>query len=292
MGCCKGSSAGYSSTNYNSIDVTTDKAPDGITIGQDGSKGGTIPYYSTPGGAVSTSSNSSGGSYTANDTEHSTGLNYSAKKANSNVAKGLGGLSSKYESNGDPGSIGYDSTGGYSYGKYQISTKVGSMNNFLTYEKTNNPSAYSKLMAAGGDSISGQSSSSFQSAWKDLAANDSSFSSDQDGFIQSTHYDIAASNILNSTGLDVNKRSLAVQDVVWSTSVQNGPNSSVFTNAFAGKDVNSMSDADIINSIYDERSKTTSSGTLVYFSKSSKSIQNSVANRLTNERQDALAMLS
>ena len=52
-----------------------------------------------------------------------------------------------------------------------------------------------------------------------------------------------------------------------------------------------MSDADIINAIYDERGRTTPSGTLVYFSSSSPAVQKSVANRYKSERQSALAML-
>lgn len=291
MGCCKSNNGTSNSetSSGNADGLSVDKAPDGTILGDDGSQGGKIPYYATPGGSMT--GGNSGGPYTASDSMHATGANYSAKKMGT-VSTELGGLSSQYESNGDPGAIGKDGTGGYSYGSYQIATKTGTMNNFLEYEKVNNPDAYAKLEAAGGADGASSGSSEFQSTWKDLASNDSSFASDQKGFIESTHYDVAASNILNNSGLDISKRSLAVQDAVWSTAVQNGPNSAVFTNAFAGKDTSNMSDADIINSLYDERSKTTSSGSLVYFSKSSTSVQNSVKNRFTNERTQALSMLS
>lgn len=290
MGCCKSNNGtSNSDTSGTGSSLAVDKAPDGTILGQDGSQGGKIPYYATPGGSMT--GGNSGGPYTASDSMHATGANYSAKKMGT-VSTELGGLSSQYESNGDPGAIGKDGTGGYSYGSYQIATKTGTMDNFLEYEKVNNPDAYAKLEAAGGSAAATSGTSEFQSTWQDLASNDSSFASDQKGFIESTHYDVAASNILNNSGLDISKRSLAVQDAVWSTAVQNGPNSAVFTNAFAGKDTSNMSDADIINSLYDERSKTTSSGSLVYFSKSSTSVQNSVKNRFTNERTQALSMLS
>lgn len=263
---------------------------DGIPVGQDGSLGGTQAYYGSPGGGGTVGGTaSSGGSYANAGSQYATGLSYTPKAANSNVASGLGSVSAKYESNGDPGSIGYDGTGGYSYGEYQISTKTGTMNNYLNSLQTSDPDAYAKLEAAGGAEGAAEGTPEFQAAWKDCAANDPNFAQSQHDFIQSTHYDVAAANIQNSTGLDINTRSKAVQDAVWSTAVQNGPNSSVFTNAFAGKNVNNMSDAQIVNSLYDERSATTSSGSLKYFSSSSQSVQNSVSNRLVNERQDVLA---
>lgn len=263
---------------------------DGIPVGEDGSKGGTVPYYGSPGGGGPIGGSSgSGGAYANAGSQYATGTNYVPKAANTNVAKGLGSASAKYESNGNPGAIGYDKTGGYSYGEYQIATNTGTMNNYMESLKTSDPDAYAKLQAAGGVDAAKAGTPEFQSAWKDLAANDPNFEASQHSFIQSTHYDVAAANIQNSTGLDISTRSKAVQDAVWSTSVQNGPNSSVFTNALAGKDVKNMSDAQIVNAIYDERGATTSSGSLKYFGKSSQSVQNSVKNRFANERQDVLA---
>lgn len=290
MGCCKsgGTPGGGSGTNSLAEDPNTPTDPSGTPIGKDGSKGGTVPYYGSPGGAPASTINA-GGPYVAAGSEQALGKSSKISPANKNVPKGIGGLSERYESNGNPGAIYHDVNSTNSYGKYQINTGTGTMNNFLEYEKQNNPSAYQNLMSAGGGSLEGQQSTAFQNAWKTEAANDPAFSSDQDGFIQSTHYDPAVTNIKNATGLDVSTRSLAVQQVVWSTAVQNGPNTSIFKNALAGKDVNSMSDSDIINSIYDERGKTNASGNLAYFSSSSKSVQNSISNRYVTERQTALS---
>lgn len=264
---------------------------DGIPVGKDGSLGGTQAYYGAPGGGgVVGGTSGSGGSYANAGSQYATGTNYTPKMASTAGAKGLGSISARYESNGNPGAVVQpDVNGTNSYGKYQINVKTGTMNNFMKYEQVNNPDAYNKLMAAGGGTEAGQNSPEFVSAWKDLSSSDSSFGDDQDGFIKSTHYDVAAANIQNSTGLDINTRSKAVQDAVWSTSVQNGPNSKVFTNALAGKDVNNMSDAQIVNALYDERGATNANGSLKYFSSSSASVQNSIKNRYTNERQDVLA---
>jgi hypothetical protein len=51
----------------------------------------------------------------------------------------LGNLAGEYESNGDARAIGFDSTGGYSYGEYQIASNTGTMNNYMNYIQTNNP---------------------------------------------------------------------------------------------------------------------------------------------------------
>ena len=290
MGCCKGKggSANNDTSTGTLSQIGSDETPDGTKIGKDGSEGGTKPFYSSAGGARM--AGNPAGTTVGPLTEHATGAGYKAPKMG-NVSPTLGSLSEKYESNGNPGAIGYDSVGGWSYGKYQIATKPGAMVNFLAYEKVNNPSAYSALEAAGGERGALSGSDSFKSTWKQLASNNSQFANDQKGFIQSTSYDVAASKIKNVSGLDINKGSLAVQNAVWSTAVQNGPNSKVFTNAFANKNTSNMSDADIINAIYDERGRTTPSGTLVYFSSSSPAVQKSVANRYKSERQSALAML-
>lgn len=291
MACCKGKggTANNDTSTGTLSKIGSDVTPDGTKIGQDGSEGGTKPYYSSAGGAKI--AGDPAGTTVAPSTEHATGTDYEAPTMGS-ISSTLGGLSEKYESNGNPGAIGYDSVGGWSYGKYQIATKPGSMVNFLAYEKVNDPTAYAALEAAGGESGALSGSDTFKAAWKQQASNNSQFSDDQKGFIQSTSYNVAVSKIKNLSGLDVTKRSLAVQDAVWSTSVQNGPNSKVFTNAFANKNTSNMSDADIINAIYDERGRTTSSGTLVYFSSSSTAVQKSVANRYKSERQTALAMLN
>ena len=271
-------------------DPTASTAPDGTPLGKDISNGGKTPAYGSPGGGGTAGS---GGGYTANGSQHATGGNYVPGTPNKNVPAGLGGLSQQYESGGKgAGAIGQDSTGGYSYGTYQIATNTGTMNNYMSYLQQNNPDEYAKLQAAGGANAARAGDPNFQNTWKDMAANDPAFAQSQHDFIQSSHYDPAAANIKAQTGLDVSTKSLGVQNAIWSTAVQNGPNSAVFTNAFAGKDVSKMSDTDIVNAIYDERGKTNGNGGLAYFSSSTPAVQQSVANRFVSERQGALNQIS
>jgi hypothetical protein len=65
------------------------------------------------------------------------------------VAADLGALSSRFESRGDAGAVGYDPKGGYSYGQYQIASLTGTLGSFLRYLQTATPAAYGALNAAG-----------------------------------------------------------------------------------------------------------------------------------------------
>jgi len=51
----------------------------------------------------------------------------------------LGSLNGRYESSGNPGAIGCDKTGGWSYGTYQLATKRGTFAGFLAFLKTTYP---------------------------------------------------------------------------------------------------------------------------------------------------------
>lgn len=73
----------------------------------------------------------------------------------------LGALSEKFESKGDPGAIGVDSTGGPSYGQYQIATKTGTMASFLKFLARTNAGFASKLEAAGGNAGATSKSAAF-----------------------------------------------------------------------------------------------------------------------------------
>ncbi|MFG1462123.1 hypothetical protein V5F77_04415 [Xanthobacter sp. DSM 24535] len=205
---------------------------------------------------------------------------------------GFGSLSAKYESGGKSTSVSYDDTGGWSYGKYQFvgggkTADGSSMRNFLSTLKGSDPEAYSKLEGAGGFAAARSGSRSFRSAWKEVA--------DRPGFQQaeaenarSTLFAPAARRVAERTGLDVSQRSPALQEVLFSTAIQHGPGGSanLWRNALSGTDPSALSDADIINRLYDERSKTN-----IYFKSSNQNIKASVASRFGRERNDALALL-
>jgi hypothetical protein len=193
----------------------------------------------------------------------------------------LGSLSAKYESNGNPCAIGRDSTGGNSWGKYQIATKVGTFRSFMSYLAKNYPEFFKKLQAAGGNAGATSGSGDFRKAWAEICS-DEEFSKAQHNFIQATHYEHSKRSI-GKLGLNIDERSKTLRDVVWSTAVQHGPNTSVFKRAITKAGGPSASDKDIINAIYDER------GTR--FPSSTPNVQASVKRRFKNERSNALAAL-
>lgn len=118
-------------------------------------------------------------------------------------------------------------------------------------------------------------------------ANPTKFEQYQHDYIQQKFYAPAVSSIKKSTGLDVNTRSLAVQNAVWSTAVQHGQAGANKVVKNAGIN-SSMSDAEIIRRIYTERSANNGKK---YFPSSTTAIQQSVVRRFNNELKDAYTML-
>jgi hypothetical protein len=205
----------------------------------------------------------------------------------------LGSLSAQYESRGDYTTIGFDRTGGHSYGRYQIASNTGAMQNYLNFIRTRNPDLYNTLMAAGGDAAARRGDANFQSVWRSAMANEEN-SRTQHEFAREDYFNPVAADVSARTGLDVTQRSRALQDALWSTAIQHGAGGGaqrVFERAVAAAGGPNASDADIIRAIYAERGKRNRAGQLAYFSSSTAAVQSSVANRFVNEQRDALAML-
>ncbi len=123
----------------------------------------------------------------------------------------LGQTSERYETGGRGSgtiSTGRGDHGGASYGSYQLSSRVGTLAEYIA------ESAY-------GERFRGLTpvTQSFDRRWRELAASDPDFAQDQHDFIKRTHYDVQQER-LRSAGLDLSVRGPAVQDAVWSTSVQ------------------------------------------------------------------------
>ncbi|MBL8921353.1 MAG: LysM peptidoglycan-binding domain-containing protein [Myxococcaceae bacterium] len=202
---------------------------------------------------------------------------------------GLGSLSAKYESNGDPGSVsgGRGDPGGVSYGAYQFSTNAGSARAFSAWLQRTDPQLgrYLAGMTPG--------TTAFSNAWRQLAqAAPDAFHAAQHQFVGERYYEVSRSQLQSRLpGLDLSQRSVALNDVLWSAAVQHGPAGAVtvFTRALAGRDMAQLSDTDIINAVYAERGKRDRNGELAYFSSSSREVQRGVAQRFVSERADALA---
>lgn len=160
----------------------------------------------------------------------------------------LGQTSAQFESGGRGAgtiSTGRGDKGGKSYGEFQLSSKAGTLQKYLAESK------YAKEFE--GKAVG---SKAFDDQWKQLAATDPDFAKEQKNFIKRTHYDKAMAGLAES-GIDLSKRGRAVQDAVWSTSVQFGAGSTdskagavpMIRAALGGRDASQMSDLDIINAI-------------------------------------------
>ena len=201
----------------------------------------------------------------------------------------LGSLSAKYETSGrGPGTVstGAGDPGGVSYGSYQMASKKGVVQSFVTQSDFPWRSQFANLTAG---------SAAFTAKWKEIAASETAaFQAAQHEFIKRTHYDKLVTKIKIEDGLDVNTRGRTLQDVVWSTSVQHGGATPIVHRAFEKLNFTiTASDFDrhLINAIYGERGRKNAAGNLAYFSNARTDVQAGVAKRFKNEEADALKML-
>ena len=203
--------------------------------------------------------------------------------------KTLGKLSERFESNGKPGAIGFDNVGGFSYGLYQIAANPGTMDAFLDFLAENHPDMAQALQDAGGPAGARAGTPEFKDSWKALAAGSpADFTQAQHDFIEKTHYAVHARKLLQNFSLDLDQRSHALRDVVWSMAVQHGNGTQkIFENALVGLDASDLSDEDLIRALYQERSKVDK-----YFAHSGDAVKQAVKARYQQEVQDALKMLA
>ncbi len=125
----------------------------------------------------------------------------------------LGQTSAQFETgNRGPGfiSTGKGDLGGKSYGLYQLSSTQGSLAEYVG-QSTKYGAEFKGLAPA---------SAAFDAKWKEVAARDpQGFSTDQHTFIKKEFFDVQ-NETLKGRGVDLSDRGRAVQDMLWSTSVQ------------------------------------------------------------------------
>ncbi|MDT8716152.1 DUF5050 domain-containing protein [Clostridium sp. 19966] len=212
----------------------------------------------------------------------------------------LGVLSAKYESNGDPGSIssGSGDVGGKSYGAWQFSSNVGTVDSFLVYLHDNELNFYNTLNSAK-QADGGSFGSNFDNAWKQIASsNYVDFLQLQKDFTKTMYYDRAVKLIeKNMPAIKVSTEGFPYKNVVWSTAVQHGvvgaagpgegSNKTGVITAVYNSIGTGASEDTFINAVYKERSKFS-----VYFPSypADSPVLKALATRYKQECNDALTM--
>lgn len=189
----------------------------------------------------------------------------------------LGDTSRKYEvGKGGPTTVssGAGDRGGVSYGTYQLSSKTGTCAAFV---KRMGYTQYFGFAEPG--------SAKFSALWKKAPEYYPNFGEDQHEFIRLTHYQPQL-DFLKGKGINLSKRGPAVQDAVWSTSVQFGGGTSLIAKSLSGKNVDKMSDADIVSAIQDYKIANNSA----LFKSSSPAVRASTLNRAKSEKADLIAL--
>lgn len=160
----------------------------------------------------------------------------------------LGQTSAKHESGGRGAgtiSTGTGDHGGVSYGSYQLSLKMGTLAEYLKQSRY-------------GERFQGLTTGTpaFDAKWRALAKTDPGFGQDQHDFIGRSHYEEQLSN-LDSVGLALSNRGRAVQDAVWSTSVQfRGLTPKIFVGGLTEKfgqdfELAALTDSQLIEAVQD-----------------------------------------
>lgn len=207
-----------------------------------------------------------------------------------NAGHAPGKMSREFESGTQgPGAIGWDRTGGTSYGLYQLSSKAGTMDDFIDFLKRESPEWASRLQDAG-EADTGSRWGRMPGVWREIAAEaPERFSELQHAFITDNHYRPALEAVMGSIGLDPDKLPGALKEVLFSTAVQHGAGGAagIFEQAFSavrskGIDRDTLF-SDLIDSVYDIRKGR--------FGSSSERVQNAVASRFDQEKELALRLL-
>ena len=231
-------------------------------------------------GAGAAFGTTAGGAATGNPQAAQRGQNMGATQMPGGVAPGFGSIAEKYETGGrGSGTVGWDSTGGTSYGKYQIASKVGSMDAYIKHLAETNPEAAAQLKAAG-PSDTGGTSGKFVDTWKKLS--DSGALGDTEAsFMKKQAYDPAMAGIKNKGLQDMIGGDKGLQDMLFSTATQHGGAgaSGIMNKVYKA----GMTKEDLVNSVYAER------GTR--FGSSTPEVQKSVQNRFGREKNDVLGLM-
>ena len=180
-------------------------------------------------------------------------LDGAARVLAGNVPGQEGSISASYESGAaGAAAIGHDRTGGTSYGTWQLSSRQGSLDGFLTFlaSKGGDAAQAAARLRAAGPADTGSRKGAMPEAWKKEAARSPDFAAWQREFVQTAFFEPAL-RALPRGAAALASASPAVREMVWSTAVQHG--------AGGAKDIfgktwrEGMAEGDFIRAAYAER---------------------------------------
>ncbi|WP_052447470.1 DUF4214 domain-containing protein [Clostridium polynesiense] len=210
----------------------------------------------------------------------------------------LGVLSEKYESNGDPGRISSISgdAGGKSYGAWQLSSNMGSLNGFVLWLAGERNTYHNMLIEGQNKDLAEANTkygSNFDAAWTKISQDHyDDFYQVQHKYTKRNFYDKLISNIAANPKMDGKISSFSVRNVLWSTSVQHGATGGTRVIENSLKAITNNTTSEFIDKVYAERGRKNASGQLVYFTNNSDAVQASVAKRFIKENVDAQRVLT
>jgi hypothetical protein len=176
----------------------------------------------------------------------------------------VGGLSMAYETGYPPGheaqaaarlSTNRKDPGGASYGAYQMASSRHSRGVVQAFLGSEGAPWADRFQGLDPREYGG----AFGEAWRKAAQEDPQrFFDAQHAFIARTHYNPVVERVRQRTGVDIKSLSPAVQDVVWSMSVQHGGAAHLVTDAVGGlrgrlDSTDPGYDRALIDSLYDRR---------------------------------------
>ena len=195
----------------------------------------------------------------------------------------IGDSVKQFESgNNGSATIGYvnGDVGGRSFGTYQFASFGKSV---ITDKSNGLYRFWNRYYADQYPGVQAGDNPAFINAWKDaVAKNPEQFAANEWEEIARNFYVPIVNK--NKSVFNPDTHSRAAQDILWSTAVQYGPNTSVIRKALEGKNPSSMSASQLINTISDYKANTV--GT--YFSGAGQSVRNSVRNRFDNKERKVL----
>ena len=197
----------------------------------------------------------------------------------------LGTVSAHYEANGlHPGTVssGQGDHGGVSYGIYQLSSQSGTVQEYL------GQSSYGRKFKG-----LTPATTPFNNRWSDVALSDANFGPDQRDFIAKSHFQPRIDE-LKANGIDLYQRGMAVQEALWSTSVQyRGLTQQVFEGALQERfgpnyrvNLDRLTDKDVVSAVQDYKLDHVDQN----FHSSSALVRESIRDRIKHEKQDLVGL--